>query len=75
MDVLASAPIFSPAHWKARSNFLVIFMIAVVASPLLQVRDVSKLSNVEDELFICRSTLSAGVCGVWSCFKRLDRCR
>lgn len=27
--VLASWPIFSPAHWKARSNFLVKFMIAV----------------------------------------------
>ena len=28
MVVLASPPIFSPAHWKARSNFLVIFMVA-----------------------------------------------
>lgn len=28
MAVLASAPIFSPAHWKARSNFFAIFMAA-----------------------------------------------
>lgn len=30
MVVLASPPIFSPAHWKARSNFLVICMAAML---------------------------------------------
>lgn len=31
MVVLASLPIFSPAHWKARSNFLVMFMLGSFA--------------------------------------------